>query len=86
MTESNENQSGESLNPAEPAAEESKTPLERVKATQAHLRGELQAARQESGDAENREAAESEVPGMGVPSNRRKHPQRQMYGSGTNES
>jgi len=86
MSEDNGNQIGESLNPAEPSAEDSKTPLEKVKATQAHLHAEMQAARQESQDAEGRVDAESEVPGMGIPSNRREHPQRQMYGSGTNES
>lgn len=86
MMSDNENQSGEALNPAEPSTEESKTPLEQVKATQARQHAEMQAARQESHDAGQRVGGESEVPGMGVPSNRRKHPQRQMYGSGTNES
>jgi hypothetical protein len=86
MLEENGNQTGESLNPAEPSSEESKTPLEKVKATQARQHAELQAARQESDNAQERGGAESEVPGMGSPSNRRKHPQRQMYGSGTNES
>ncbi len=67
--------SGEELNPAEPA----KTPLEQVK--------ELQAAQQSNREHfEQRPDASPEVPGHGKPSDRRKHPQRQMYGSGTDES
>lgn len=66
---------GEELNPAEPA----KTPLQQVK--------ELQAAQQSNREVlEHRPDASPEVPGAGIPSDRRKHPQRQMYGSGTNES
>ena len=71
----NEHQEGENLNPAEPQ----KTPLELVKEQQAMMQ-------------ENREAAEQrvesgvDIPGHSKPSDRRKHPQRQMYGSGTNES
>jgi len=55
------------------------TPLEQVKANQAAMQ-------------ENREVAEThvdnsaEVPGQGPPSSKRHHPQRQMYGSGTDES
>lgn len=66
---------GEELNPAEPA----KTPLQQVKETQA-------AQRQNQEVLEHRPDASPEVPGAGKPSDRRKHPQRQMYGSGTNES
>lgn len=55
------------------------TPLEQVKANQAAMQ-------------ENREVAEThvdnsaEVPGQGPPSDKRHHPQRQMYGSGTGPS
>lgn len=67
--------SGEELNPAEPA----KTPLQQVK--------DLQAAQQHNHEVlESRPDASPEVPGAGIPSDKRKHPQRQMYGSGTNES
>jgi hypothetical protein len=66
---------GEELNPAEP----SKSPLQMVK--------EMQAVQQENREvAEHRPDASPEVPGQGKPSDRRKHPQRQMYGSGTDES
>jgi hypothetical protein len=66
---------GEDLNPAEP----SKTPLEMVK--------ELQAVQQQNREvSEHRPDASPEVPGQGKPSDKRKHPQRQMYGSGTDES
>ncbi|HEX8236754.1 MAG TPA: hypothetical protein VF600_12420 [Abditibacteriaceae bacterium] len=68
-------QEGENLNPAEPR----KTPLELVK--------EQQAMQHESREViENRVESGVEVPGGSKPSDRRKHPQRQMYGSGTNES
>ncbi|HEX8464758.1 MAG TPA: hypothetical protein VF627_09105 [Abditibacterium sp.] len=79
MNPTNPNQehspTGEELNPAEP----SKTPLQMVK--------EMQAAQQENREVlEHRPDASPEVPGAGKPSDRRKHPQRQMYGSGTDES
>lgn len=56
-----------------------KTPLETVKANQKAMQ-------------ENREVAEThvdataEVPGQGPPNDKRHHPQRQMYGSGTGPS
>ena len=68
-------QQGENLNAAEPR----KTPLEQVK--------EQQAMQQESRDAvEHSPEATDEIPGHSIPSDKRHHPQRQMYGSGTNES
>lgn len=74
-TNQNHTPQGEELNPAEPP----KSPLEMVK--------ELQAAQQQNREVtELRPDATPEVPGQGKPSDRRKHPQRQMYGSGTNES
>ena len=74
-TSQNAEQQGENLNPAQPH----KTPLELVK--------EQQAMQQQSHDAvENRPDHGVEIPGHSEPSDRRKHPQRQMYGSGTNES
>jgi hypothetical protein len=70
-----EEQSGENLNPAEPR----KTPLDLVKEQQAmqHQTREVNELRNDAGD---------EIPGHSIPSDRRHHPQRQMYGSGTNES
>ena len=66
---------GEELNPAEPT----QSPLEMVK--------ELQAAKQQNREVtEHRPDASPEVPGAGTPSDKRHHPQRQMYGSGTDES
>jgi hypothetical protein len=74
-----------SLNPADEAA--SKTPLEAVQETQARQAAELQSALQQSREVtEQRPDPSPEVPGQSNPSNQRKHPQRQMYGSGTNES
>jgi hypothetical protein len=63
----------EELNPAS-----SKTPLEQVKEQQAIHSSNQEQARQPD--------ATPEVPGGSIPSDRRKHPQRQMYGSGTDES
>jgi hypothetical protein len=68
-------QEGENLNPAELR----KTPLDLVR--------EQQAMQQQTREViENRVESGAEVPGGSKPSDRRKHPQRQMYGSGTNES
>lgn len=64
----------EELNPAE-----NPTPLELVHQQQAMQRQNLEVAQQ-------RTEPEAEVPGAGIPSDRRHHPQRQMYGSGTDES
>jgi hypothetical protein len=74
-TQQHEEQSGENLNPAEPR----KTPLDLVKEQQAmqHQTREVIENRVEDGE---------EIPGHSIPSDRRHHPQRQMYGSGTNES
>jgi len=58
---------------------EAQTPLEAVKAAQA-------AMQQNREVAEQRVDATTEVPGQGPPSSKRHHPQRQMYGSGTDES
>lgn len=66
---------GEELNPAEPQ----KSPLEQVKEQQAAMQSNREVL-------EHRPDASPEVPGQGKPSDRRKHPQRQMYGSGTDES
>ena len=55
------------------------TPLEAVKANQAAMQENREVAQQ-------RVDATTEVPGQGPPSSRRHHPQRQMYGSGTDES
>ena len=72
MSNNEENASQENQSPTQ-------TPLEAVKANQAAMQ-------------ENREVAETnvdhsaEVPGQGPPSDRRHHPQRQMYGSGTGPS
>ncbi len=66
---------GEELNPAEPA----KTPLQQVKEQQAMQQQNLEATQQQTDTT-------PEVPGQGKPSDRRHHPQRQMYGSGTDES
>jgi hypothetical protein len=75
QTENKNPQQGENLNPAEPQ----KSPLELVKEQQAMQQQtrEVDEIRIETGD---------EIPGHSVPSDRRHHPQRQMYGSGTNES
>ena len=55
------------------------TPLELVK--------EQQAMQQQNREvAQQRPEHDPEVPGASSPSNKRKHPQRQMYGKGTNES
>jgi hypothetical protein len=54
------------------------TPLEKVQ--------EQQAMQQENRDVAQHPDTSPEVPGASVPSDRRHHPQRQMYGSGTNES
>lgn len=60
---------GEDLNPAEP----NKTPLEQKQ--------ELQAAQQENLEVtQTRPDTSPEVPGAGKPSDKRHHPQRQMYG------
>lgn len=64
----------EELNPAE-----NPTPLEQVHQQQAMQRQNLEVAQQ-------RPDPTPEVPGAGIPSDRRHHPQRQMYGSGTDES
>ena len=66
---------GEELNPAEPQ----KTPLELVKEQQSMKAHNLEIA-------QGRPDLQAEVPGQGIPSDRRHHPQRQMYGSGTDES
>jgi hypothetical protein len=72
-----ENQTDNEQN--EQAQQPGATPLEQVK--------EQQAAMQQSREViEQRPDPSPEVPGASNPSNRRKHPQRQMYGSGTNES
>ncbi|MDF2439674.1 MAG: hypothetical protein JWN98_658 [Abditibacteriota bacterium] len=63
-------------------AAEAETPLEAVQ----KLKQQQQATLAESRGVEARPDATSEVPGQGPPSSRRFHPQRQMYGSGTNES
>lgn len=68
------NQNQEDLNPAE-----NPTPLEQVKQQQATQQENLEVTQQ-------RVDPTPEVPGAGVPSDRRHHPQRQMYGSGTDES
>lgn len=74
-TNENHQISGEELNPAEPQ----KTPLELVKDQQAAMQSNREVL-------EHRPDASPEVPGQGKPSDRRHHPQRQMYGSGTDES
>jgi hypothetical protein len=65
--------------PEEQKQSGAQTPLEQVKAQQAMAQENLEVAQQ-------RPEPSPEVPGASNPSNRRKHPQRQMYGSGTNES
>ncbi len=62
--------------------EDVKTPLEAVK----NLQREQQQHLAQAQELDKRPDATSEVPGQGPPSTRRQHPQRQMYGSGTNES
>jgi hypothetical protein len=52
-----------------------KTPLKAVK--------EQQAMAQENRDVARQPDPSPEVPGASIPSDRRHHPQRQMYGSGT---
>jgi hypothetical protein len=75
----------QSLNPGDEAA--SKSPLEQVQETQARQAAELQSAQDKSREVtQQRPDPSPEVPGQSNPSNQRKHPQRQMYGSGTNES
>ena len=59
--------------------EEKLTPLEAVRQNQAM-------AQQNRDVAEQRIDPTGEVPGSSIPSDRRHHPQRQMYGQGTNES
>lgn len=67
----------QSEHPHNPTGEESpvnqpgQTPLEAVKAQKA-------AMQQTKEVEEQRPDATTEVPGMGIPSNRRKHPQRQL--------
>lgn len=58
------------------------TPLEAVQ----QLKQQQQATLAEARGVDNNPDATSEVPGQGPPSSKRHHPQRQMYGSGTNES
>jgi hypothetical protein len=75
----------ESLNPADEAGASS--PLEQVQETKARQAAELQSAQDKSREVtQQRPDPSPEVPGQSNPSNLRKHPQRQMYGSGTNES
>lgn len=58
------------------------TPLEAVQ----KLKQQQQATLAEARGVDNNPDATSEVPGQGPPSSKRHHPQRQMYGRGTNES
>jgi hypothetical protein len=74
----NSTQSADAGDEQESVAEEqnpSKTPLEAVK--------EQQAMAQENRDVARQPDTSPEVPGASIPSDRRHHPQRQMYGSGT---
>lgn len=66
---------GEELNPAEPA----KTPLQQVKEQQAMQQQNLEATQQQTDTT-------PEVPGAGKPSDKRHHPQRQMYEGGNSSS
>ena len=59
--------------------ETAQTPLEVVKANQAAMQENREVSQQ-------RIDATAEVPGQGPPSDKRHHPQRQMYGSGTGPS
>ena len=59
----------EELNPAEPK----QTPLEQAQRTKKMQRQNLEVTQQRPDDS-------PEIPGAGKPSDKRKHPQRQLYG------
>lgn len=75
QSDQNPNSTGENQSEEQPR----RTPLDQVQEQQAIAQQNLEVTQQ-------REEPSPEVPGHSNPSNRRKHPERQMYGQGTNES